>query len=113
MSKHFFSILIPVYNVEKYLPACIESVLQQSFTDYEVILVDDGSKDRSGQICDEYRSKYPEKFFVEHKPNQGLISARRAGLNLASGRYVCFLDSDDCWMKFTLSRLYEILQTTD
>lgn len=113
MNKPFFSILIPVYNVEKYLSACLESVLRQSFTDYEVILVDDGSKDSSGQICDDYAKRYPGKIRVQHKPNQGLISARRAGLKLANGYYVCFLDSDDCWLDNTLSRLYEITQTTD
>ena len=113
MNKPFFSILIPVYNVEKYLSACLESVLQQSFTDYKIILVDDGSKDSSGQVCDEYAARYSEIIHVQHKPNQGLISARRAGLKLANGYYVCFLDSDDCWMENTLSRLYEIIQSTD
>lgn len=113
MNKPFFSILIPVYNVEKYLSACLESVLRQSFTDYEVILVDDGSKDSSGQICDDYAKRYPGKIRVQHKPNQGLISARRASLKLAKGRYVCFLDSDDCWVDNTLSRLHEIIETTN
>lgn len=113
MNKPFFSILIPVYNVERYLPACLESVLRQSFTDYEVILVDDGSKDSSGQICDEYAARYPQIIHVQHKPNQGLISARRAGLKFANGHYICFLDSDDCWVDNILCRLYEVIQTTD
>lgn len=113
MERKLFSILIPVFNVEKYLSICLESVLQQSFTDYEIILVDDGSKDASGQICDDYVARYPEKIQVIHKPNQGLISARRAGLKLANGRYVCFLDSDDCIAANALGRLSDIINTTD
>ena len=113
MERKLFSILIPVFNVEKYLSICLESVLQQSFTDYEIILVDDGSKDASGQICDDYVARYPEKIQVIHKPNQGLISARRAGLKLANGRYVCFLDSDDCIAANALGRLSDIINATD
>lgn len=113
MKKPFFSIIIPVYNVEKYLPSCLESVLSQTFTDFEVILIDDGSKDSSGQVCDEYAARYPEIIHVQHKPNQGLISARRAGLKLANGYYVCFLDSDDCWIVNTLSRLHETIEKTN
>lgn len=113
MNKPFFSVIIPVYNVEKYLSCCLESVLSQTFSDYEVILINDGSKDSSGRICDDYVKRYPGKIRVQHKPNQGLISARRAGLKLANGKYVCFLDSDDCWLVNTLSRLHEVIQTTD
>lgn len=112
MSNPFFSVLIPVYNVEKYLSACLETVLHQSFPDYEIILVDDGSRDTSGLICDKYQKKYPEKIRVYHKTNQGLISARRLGLKLAVGKYVCFLDSDDCWKENTLERLFNVIQTT-
>ena len=112
MSKPFFSIIIPVYNVEKYLANCLESVLFQTFSDYEVILIDDGSKDSSGQICDVYATRYSEKIRVQHKPNQGLISARRAGLQLSNGYYVCFLDSDDCWAENTLTRLHDTIEAT-
>ena len=112
MSNPFFSVLIPVYNVEKYLSACLESVLHQSFTDYEIILVDDGSKDTSGLICDRYHNKHPEKIRVHHKTNQGQLSARVAGLKLAAGKYACFLDSDDCWPENTLERLFNVIQTT-
>lgn len=108
--KPFFSILIPVYNVEKYLAICIESVLRQSFSDYEIILVDDGSKDTSGQICDAYRTKHADKIRVLHKPNQGLISARREGLRLAKGQYICFLDSDDFFLGESLTKLYQVIQ---
>lgn len=113
MNIPFFSILIPVYNVERYLEDCLESVLAQSFSDYEVILIDDGSKDRSGQICDAYADRYPDRIRVHHKQNQGLISARSAGLQQAKGKYVCFLDSDDCWGKHTLKRLHEITEETN
>lgn len=113
MNKPYFSVLIPVYNVEKYLSSCLESVLSQTFSDYEVILIDDGSKDSSGRICDDYAERYPGKIRVQHKPNQGLISARRAGLKLANGSYVCFLDSDDCWIDNSLHRLHEIIETTN
>lgn len=109
MNTPLFSIIIPVYNVEKYLSTCLKSVLVQAFKDYEILLIDDGSKDSSGEICDSYREKYPDIIRVHHKQNQGLISARRAGLRLAAGTYVCFLDSDDCWEEDTLSKLSEVI----
>lgn len=90
-----FSILIPVYNVEKYLEGCLDSVLCQDYADYEVIIVDDGATDGSGAICDAYRQKFPEKIQVIHKENQGLISARRVGIAKAQGEYCIFVDSDD------------------
>jgi len=88
------SFIIPVYNVEKYLNECVESVISQKFSDYEIILVDDGSTDSSGQICDEYAEKYDFVSAV-HKTNGGLSDARNAGLKTARGNYVLFLDSDD------------------
>ncbi len=90
-----FSILIPVYNVEKYLEQCLESVINQTFDDYEVIIVDDGSTDNSSCICDSFAEKYPEKIFVIHKENQGLISARRIAIDKAQGEFCVFVDSDD------------------
>lgn len=90
-----FSILVPVYNVEKYLAQCIESVLEQTYTNYELILVDDGSKDQSGIICDQYAKQHPEKIKVIHKENGGLISARRVGIQAATGDFCIFVDSDD------------------
>lgn len=89
-----FSIILPVYNVEKYLSACIDSILEQTYKDYEIILVDDGSKDSSGQICDEYGEKY-ECIKVIHKPNGGQADARNVGLEAAHGDYICYVDSDD------------------
>lgn len=92
-----FSIIIPVYNVEKYLSQCIESVLNQTFSNYEVILVDDGSTDSSGQKCDDFANKN-SRVKVIHKDNGGLSSARNAGLDIAVGEYILFMDSDDFWI---------------
>lgn len=89
------SIVIPVYNVEKYLICCLDSVLAQQFTDYEAILVDDGSTDSSPAICDDYVRK-DHRFRVIHQQNGGLSHARNVGAAAASGDYVFFLDSDDC-----------------
>lgn len=89
-----FSIILPIYNVEKYLRPCIDSILSQTYKDYEIILVDDGSKDLSGHICDEYGEKYAY-VKVLHKPNGGLSDARNYGLSYAKGDYVFFIDSDD------------------
>lgn len=104
------SILVPVYNVEKYLPRCIESVLSQDFTDYELILVDDGSSDKCADICDEYSKKYPRIIKVLHKENGGLPSARLAGFQHASGKYIMFLDSDDYLFPNALSFLYDKIE---
>ncbi len=90
----FFSIIIPVYNVEKYLSECIGSVLKQTFTDYELILVDDGSEDRSGLICDEYAKQY-QQIRVIHKMNSGAADSRNVGTNDARGEYIIYIDSDD------------------
>lgn len=93
-TKAFFSIIIPVYNVQDYLKECVESVLRQDFSDFEIILVDDGSTDDSGVLCDELALK-DSRIRVVHQKNQGLSGARNSGLRLAEGRYVLFLDSDD------------------
>lgn len=90
----FFSVIVPVYNVEQYLRACVDSVLSQTFEDFELILVDDGSKDTSGLICDEYANKDP-RVKVIHKTNGGQSTARNAGLREAGGEFAVFLDSDD------------------
>lgn len=89
-----FSIIVPVYNVAKYLPQCIESILNQDFQDFELILVDDGSPDNSGQICDHY-GQMDERVRVIHKPNGGLVSARIAGIQVAVGEYIFNADGDD------------------
>ncbi len=91
-----FSILVPVYNVENYLEQCVESLLNQTYNgEYEIILVDDGSTDSSGKICDKYFKDYPDKIKVVHKQNEGLVSARQVGIEVANGKYSLFVDSDD------------------
>ena len=92
----YFSIIIPVYQTEKYIIDCIESVLKQDSDDYELILVDDGSTDGSSKICDQYASQF-EKISVIHKRNGGLSDARNKGIRAAAGEYLLFLDSDDFW----------------
>lgn len=91
----FFSVIIPVYNVEKYLRESVDSVLSQDVEDLEILLVDDGSTDRSGVICDEYREKYPDVVRVIHKENEGLLFTRRCGIRAARGEWFVHLDSDD------------------
>lgn len=90
------SIVVPCYKVEQYLPTCIGSVLNQSYFNWELILVDDGSPDRSGEICDDY-AKNDCRIKVIHKPNGGLSDARNAGLKVVTGDFISFLDSDDFW----------------
>lgn len=91
------SVVVPVYNVETYLRRCVDSILAQTVEGLEVILIDDGSTDGSGEICDEYQRK-DERIRVQHKPNGGLTSAWKAGVELSSGKYVGFVDSDD-WIE--------------
>lgn len=94
------SFIIPVYKVEKYLHNCIDSILNQTYKNFEIILVDDGSPDNSGTICDNYSSKY-ECIRTIHKPNGGAAQARNYGLNCAKGDYVIFVDGDDFWTEKT------------
>lgn len=91
------SVVVPVYNVQDFLPRCLDSLIHRSFRDYEVILVDDGSQDESGRICDAYVEKYgtSHHLSVIHQSNRGLSAARNAGLSKAVGQYVFFMDSDD------------------
>ena len=88
------SIIVPVYQVEKYIRQCVDSILAQTFTDFELILLDDGSKDQSGQICDEY-ARMDERVRVIHKENGGLSDARNKGMDQINGNYFMFVDSDD------------------
>ena len=96
------SVIVPVYNAEKYLRRCIDSVLAQTFVDWEMLLIDDGSTDASGSICDEYAAK-DERIRVFHKENGGVSSARNLGLDNAQGEWITFVDSDDytypCWLE--------------
>lgn len=91
------SIIVPVYNTDKYLRQCIESVLRQTYKDWELLLIDDGSCDGSGTICDEYAAS-DDRIKVVHKVNSGVSDTRNKGLDLAKGKYVIFLDSDDFWI---------------
>lgn len=103
-TNDMISIVVPIYNVEKYLPQCVNSLLNQTYKNLEIILVDDGSLDKSGEICDEF-SKNDNRIIVIHKENNGLSSARNAGLEIAKGDYIGFVDSDD-WLDETM---YETL----
>lgn len=100
------SIIVPVYRAEKVLHYCIDSILNQKFTDFELILVDDGSPDSSGKICDKYAEK-DTRVKVIHKQNGGVSSARNAGIEVAQGEYICFVDSDDYLEKDYLEILVE------
>lgn len=106
------SLIISIYNVCQYLSRCIESVLNQDFNDYEVILVDDGSTDKSGEICDIYAEKN-DNIKVIHKQNEGLSSARLAGFRIANGKYICFIDSDDYLKQSYLSDLYHSIKNNN
>lgn len=105
-----FSIIVPVYNEEKYLESCINSVLTQTCTDFEVILIDDGSTDSSGSMCENYKEKYPDKITVFHKKNAGLMLARKDGYSLARGKYIINLDSDDFIEKKSLESIKKIIE---
>lgn len=98
------SIIVPVYNVEQYLDKCVENLINQTYKNLEIILVDDGSKDKSGHICDLWKEK-DNRIKVIHKKNGGLSDARNAGMHIAQGEYIAFVDSDD-WVH---ERIYEIL----
>lgn len=104
MKAALISVIVPVYNVEKYLHKCINSILNQTYKNLEIILIDDGSTDNSGKICDEYALK-DNRIKVIHKENGGLSSARNAGLDICSGDYIGFVDSDD----YIAEDMYEYL----
>lgn len=111
-NKPFFSVILPVYNVEAQLHRCLDSVLAQTFHNYEVILVDDGSTDSSGKICDLYTENY-SFIRVIHKNNGGLSSARNAGFMDAKGKYILWFDSDDWIEKETLQIIYDAVSNKE
>lgn len=90
----FLSVIVPIYNVGEYIDLCIESISKQTFKDMEIILVDDGSTDLSGNICDQWKEK-DGRIRVIHKQNEGVVKARKEGTRLANGRYITFVDGDD------------------
>lgn len=106
------SVIVPVYNGERYLHECIESILNQSFTDFELILVDDGSLDKSGQICDEYAKK-DQRIRVIHKNNEGINATRRRGVQESKGGWICFCDNDDSLPINALRQMFCETEDTD
>lgn len=107
MSNPLISVIVPVYKVEKYLHNCINSILNQSYSNWELILVNDGSPDTCPQICDEYAAK-DSRIMVIHKVNGGVAAARNAALDVCQGSYISFLDSDDFWHRDYLTILLNI-----
>ncbi len=103
-----FSIIVPVYNTEDFVTECVESIIAQDFWSYEIILVDDGSKDRSSEICDALAMQYPEQISVIHQENAGQFCARKKGIKQAQGDYLVFVDADDLLEPYALSCLYRI-----
>lgn len=106
------SVIVPVYNVEPYLRECVDSILAQTYRDFELILVDDGSPDNCGAICDEYAEK-DDRIRVIHQQNGGLSAARNAGLDVAMGEYVTFVDSDDQVSPVYLECLFTLLENNE
>lgn len=106
------SVIIPVYNVEQYLPDCLDSVLASTYCHLEIILINDGSKDNSGKICDEYAAK-DKRIVVIHQDNQGVSAARNAGLAVAKGKYIGFVDSDDIISPVMFETLWNAITVTD
>lgn len=113
-NQPLISVIVPVYKVEQFLPRCVDSLVAQTYQNLEIILIDDGSPDRCGEICDEY-AKTDSRIKVIHKPNGGLSSARNAGIDVANGQYLAFVDSDDwvdtdCYEKLLgLAQKYNVL----
>lgn len=112
MNEISISVIVPVYKIEAYLPKCIESILDQSFTDFELILVDNGSPDNCPQICDEYAKK-DHRIKVIHKEHGELISGRKEGLRNAKGKYVAYIDGDDWVDKFYLDILFKLAEVNN
>lgn len=108
MDNALISVIVPVYNVEEYIYECVDSILAQTYTNLEIILVDDGSPDRCGEICEEY-AQLDARVKVIHKKNGGLSDARNAGLDLAKGEYIAFVDSDDYILPTFIATLSENL----
>ena len=88
------SVIVPIYNMESYIQQCLDSLIAQTYQDFELIIVDDGSTDQSGEICERYQSKF-QNVNIIHKKNEGLIIARIEGLRKAKGKYIAFVDADD------------------
>ena len=111
-NKDLISIIIPVYNVELYLEKCLDSIINQTYKNIEILLVDDGSKDNSGKMCDEYAKK-DNRIKVIHKENGGLSSARNCGIKNSNGKYLTFVDSDDIIELDMIESLYHLMNKYD
>ena len=110
MSDPLITVIVPIYNVEQYLEKCVNSILKQTYQHLEIILVDDGSPDNCGAICDQY-SCVDQRIKVIHKQNGGLSDARNAGLDMANGEFIAFVDSDDTIMPEMIEKLYQRIMT--
>lgn len=108
-----FSFIVPVYNVKPYLSECLDSILGQEFTDYEICIVDDGSSDGSENICDVYKKQYNDQIKLYHQPNQGVSSARNKALEMATGKYIWFVDADDYILPGALDYLSAIIKKSN
>lgn len=111
MTKGLVSVVLPIYNVEKYIDCCVQSVVSQSYENLEIILVDDGSPDNCPQICDEW-ARRDKRIKVIHKQNEGLGMARNTGIENATGEYICFFDSDDYIARNTIMDVYSVARNT-
>ncbi|RBP99111.1 glycosyltransferase [Bifidobacterium xylocopae] len=109
--QQLVSVIVPVYNAERYLPACLDSIVHQTYTDLQVILVDDGSRDGSGAICDEYAAR-DGRISVIHQSNGGIAKAQNAGLDAILGRFIAFVDNDDILDSRNIELLLHALETT-
>lgn len=112
LEQPLISIIVPVYKVEKYLKRCVDSILTQTYQNMEIILVDDGSPDNCGAICDRYK-KTDNRVVVIHKRNGGLSDARNTAIPLAKGEYISFIDSDDWISSYYVEHLYEAVAKCD
>ena len=106
MSNELVSIIVPVYNVERYLDKCIQSISNQTYRNLEIILVDDGACEGSGKICDQWAQR-DHRIQVIHKENGGLSDARNSGIDIATGKWLMFIDGDDSISPDTTARLYQ------
>ena len=109
--KPKISVIVPVYNVEPYLKRCLDSIINQSLNEIEILIIDDGSTDKSGEICDEY-AKLDNRIRVIHQENGGLSRARNVGLDQAQGKYIMFVDSDDLLKEIFVKSLMILLKNT-
>ena len=109
-NENLYSIVIPIYNAEKYLEECLESIVQQTYVNWELILVNDGSVDQSNAICERFKKRFPDSIKYIEQENKGLLQARRVGLNQVSGDYIMACDADDKLALFALEKIEDLLQ---